>query len=209
VTLIYCLDILGTFTFAVSGAILAARKKYDLFGALVLGFITAVGGGTIRDLVLGRHVFSFGGGIFWIQDGAYFLAVAAAVLFTLVFLPKMDRFRNLMLVFDAVGIAVFTVIGIGKAEEAGVEPVFAVMMGVVTAVAGGILRDVLAQVRPLVLRKEIYATACIVGGMIYFFLAGLVTHEAQVLITIAAVIGVRLFSVYKGLSLPRFAPRRP
>ena len=110
-----------------------------------------------------------------------------------------------MIAFDAVGIAVFTVIGIGKAEAVGIAPVFAVMMGVVTAVAGGILRDVLCQVRPLVFRKEIYATACILGGVLYFVLAEFVAHEPQVLITIVAIIGIRLFSVYKQLSLPRFA----
>ena len=201
-TLVYVLDILGTFTFAVSGAIIAARKQFDIFGALVIAFVTAVGGGTLRDMVLGRSSLAGDEPIFWMQDITYFWAILAAVVVTLLFFRFMDRFRHVLLTFDAVGIGVFTIIGIGKAEALGIQPVFCVMMGVMTAVMGGMLRDVICQTSPIVLRKEIYATACIAGGVVYYLLEGVFVHDLRVLVTIGFIIVVRLFSVYRGLALP-------
>lgn len=200
--LVYFLDIIGTFTFAVSGAIIAARKQFDLFGALVIAFVTAVGGGTLRDMILGRTVFAGYEPIFWMQDITYFWAIVSAVLITLLFFRFMDRFRHVLLTFDAVGIGVFTIIGIGKAEALGIQPVFCVMMGVMTAVMGGMLRDVICQTSPIVLRKEIYATACIAGGVVYYLLEGVLVHDLRVVVTIGFIIVVRLFSVYRGLALP-------
>ena len=200
--LVYFLDIVGTFTFAVSGAIIAARKQFDLFGALVIAFVTAVGGGTLRDMILGRTVLAGYEPIFWMQDITYFWAIVSAVLVTLLFFRFMDRFRHVLLTFDAVGIGVFTIIGIGKAEALGIQPVFCVMMGVMTAVMGGMLRDVICQTSPIVLRKEIYATACIAGGVVYYLLDGVIVHDLRVLATIGFIIVVRLFSVYRGLALP-------
>jgi len=201
-SLVYMLDILGTFTFAVSGAIIAARKQFDIFGALVIAFVTAVGGGTLRDMILGRTVMVGYEPIFWMQDITYFWAIVSAVLVTLLFFRFMDRFRHVLLTFDAVGIGVFTIIGIGKAEALGIQPVFCVMMGVMTAVMGGMLRDVICQTSPIVLRKEIYATACIAGGVVYYLLDGVLVHDLRVLVTIGFIIVVRLFSVYRGLALP-------
>ncbi len=201
-TLVYVLDILGTFTFAVSGAIIAARKQFDIFGALVIAFVTAVGGGTLRDMILGRSSLAGYEPIFWMQDITYFWAILAAVVVTLLFFRFMDRFRHVLLTFDAVGIGVFTIIGIGKAEALGIQPVFCVMMGVMTAVMGGMLRDVICQTSPIVLRKEIYATACIAGGVVYYLLEGVFVHDLRVLVTIGFIIVVRLFSVYRGLALP-------
>ncbi len=201
-TLVYVLDILGTFTFAVSGAIIAARKQFDIFGALVIAFVTAVGGGTLRDMILGRSSLAGDEPIFWMQDITYFWAILAAVVVTLLFFRFMDRFRHVLLTFDAVGIGVFTIIGIGKAEALGIQPVFCVMMGVMTAVMGGMLRDVICQTSPIVLRKEIYATACIAGGVVYYLLEGVFVHDLRVLVTIGFIIVVRLFSVYRGLALP-------
>ncbi|HPH02566.1 MAG TPA: trimeric intracellular cation channel family protein [Spirochaetota bacterium] len=201
-TLVYVLDILGTFTFAVSGAIIAARKQFDIFGALVIAFVTAVGGGTLRDMILGRSSLAGYEPIFWMQDITYFWAILAAVVVTLLFFRFMDRFRHVLLTFDAVGIGVFTIIGIGKAEALGIQPVFCVMMGVMTAVMGGMLRDVICQTSPIVLRKEIYATACIAGGVVYYLLEGVLVHDLRVLVTIGFIIVVRLFSVYRGLALP-------
>lgn len=200
--LVYFLDIIGTFTFAVSGAIIAARKQFDLFGALVIAFVTAVGGGTLRDMILGRTVLAGYEPIFWMQDITYFWAIVSAVLITLLFFRFMDRFRHVLLTFDAVGIGVFTIIGIGKAEALGIQPVFCVMMGVMTAVMGGMLRDVICQTSPIVLRKEIYATACIAGGVVYYLLEGVLVHDLRVVVTIGFIIVVRLFSVYRGLALP-------
>ena len=204
-SMIYILDIIGTFTFAVSGALVAAHKKFDIFGALVIAFVTAVGGGTLRDMILGRDVLTAWQPMFWMQDIAYFWAIVAGVVFTMVFLRVIERFSQVLLAFDAVGIGVFTIIGIGKAEAFGVAPVFAVMMGVMTAVMGGMLRDVFCRTTPIVLRKEIYATACIAGGIVYYALDGFVGRDVRVLVTIAFIIAVRLFSVYRGLGLPGLA----
>jgi uncharacterized membrane protein YeiH len=206
--LIYILDIIGTFTFAVSGAIIAARKKFDLFGALVIAFVTAVGGGTLRDMILGRTTLAGYQPIFWMQDISYFWAIVSGVLVTLIFFRFMDRFRHILLIFDAVGIGVFTIIGIGKAEALGIQPIFAVMMGVMTAVMGGLLRDVICQTSPVVLRKEIYATACIAGGIVYYALDGVLLRDVRILVTIGFIILVRLFSVYRGLTLPLMSRRR-
>jgi len=126
----------------------------------------------------------------------------SAVLITLLFFRFMDRFRHVLLTFDAVGIGVFTIIGIGKAEVLGLQAVFCVMMGVMTAVMGGMLRDVICQTSPIVLRKEIYATACIAGGVVYYLLEGVLVHDLRVVVTIGFIIVVRLFSVYRGLALP-------
>lgn len=207
-SLLYLLDIIGTFTFAVSGAIIAARKQFDIFGALVIAFVTAVGGGTLRDMILGRTSAAGYEAIFWMQDIVYFWAIVSAVLITLFFFRFMDRFRHVLLTFDAVGIGVFTIIGIGKAEAFGIQPVFCVMMGVVTAVMGGLLRDVICQTSPIVLRKEIYATACIAGGIVYYLLEGVLVHDIRVVVTIGFIIIVRLVSVHRGLALPLMSRKK-
>ncbi len=195
--IIYILDLLGTFTFAVSGALSAAGKRFDLFGALSVGFVTAVGGGTIRDVVLGVTP------VFWLKDVNYLLVIVLAAGAVFLFARHILAYRRVLLVFDAVGIGVFTLIGINKALGVHVLPIFAAFMGVITAVMGGVLRDVLVNEVPLIFQKEIYATACILGGVVYFFLAWLGVDETIIYFaTMTAVIGLRLFSIRYRLSLP-------
>ena len=195
--IIYILDLFGTFTFAVSGALSAAGKKFDLFGALSVGFVTAVGGGTTRDLTLGTTP------VFWLLDVNYLLVIAAGVFVVFLFARHLLTYGRVLLVFDAMGIGVFTLIGINKALGADVLPVFAVLMGVITAVMGGVLRDVLVNEVPLIFQKEIYATACLLGGAVYFLLAASGVAQAIVYFTTAAsIIGLRLLSIRYRLGLP-------
>jgi uncharacterized membrane protein YeiH len=195
--IIYIFDIFGTFTFAVSGALSAAHKKFDLFGALSVGFATAVGGGTIRDLTLGATP------VFWLKDVNYLLAIAAGVFVVFLFARHVLAYRRVLLFFDALGIGVFTLIGINKALGADVMPVFAVLMGVVTAVMGGVLRDVLVNEVPLIFQSEVYATACLLGGAVYFLLAASgVPHAVVYVTTAASVTGLRLLAIRYKLGLP-------
>jgi uncharacterized membrane protein YeiH len=195
--IIYILDLFGTFTFAVSGALSAANKRFDLFGALSVGFVTAVGGGTIRDLTLGATP------VFWLHDVNYLLVIAAGVFVVFLFAGHVLAYRRVLLVFDAMGIGVFTLIGINKALGADVLPVFAVLMGVITAVMGGVLRDVLVNEVPLIFQSEIYATACLLGGGVYFLLLASGVPQAVVYVTTAAsVTGLRLLAIRYRLGLP-------
>jgi uncharacterized membrane protein YeiH len=187
--IIYVLDLFGTLTFATSGALSAAAKRFDPFGALSIGFV--------RDVVLGATP------VFWLSDANYLLVIAAGVAAVLLFARHILAYRRVLLVFDAVGIGVFTLIGISKALAVGVLPVFAILMGVITAVMGGVLRDVLSNEVPLIFQKEIYATACLAGGLVYFLLVRLGVGSTIVyLSTAAVVIVIRLVSIRYRLSLP-------
>ncbi|WP_257264363.1 trimeric intracellular cation channel family protein [Endozoicomonas sp. ONNA2] len=197
--LLYILDLFGTAVFAISGVWLACRKDMDLFGAMVLAFVTAVGGGTIRDVLLTSTP------VFWIKDTLYLLVILAATLFAIVVRQWHKRSKWILQVSDALGLAVFVVIGVTKSLSFGVEPMVAVMMGVLTGCGGGAIRDMLAGEIPMVLRKEIYASAAMAGGAVFILLAPLLDNINHTSIIAAAVVLLlRLMGVYKGLSLPRF-----
>ena len=159
------LEYIGTFAFAFSGIRLAANKDFDLFGAYVVGFVTAIGGGTIRDLLLGLPPF-------WMSKPDYLLCTAAALVFVIVFRNYLDRLNNTFFIFDTIGLALFTVVGIGKTLSPELSHEFpfwvAIIMGTITGAAGGIMRDILINEIPLIFRKEIYALACIIGGLCYY-----------------------------------------
>ena len=196
--LLYSLDLLGTVVFAISGAWLACRKEMDLFGAMVLAFVTAVGGGTIRDLLLGSIP------VFWIQDTVYVMIIIAATALAILVRKLNQKLEWPMQVLDALGLSVFVVIGVSKALSFGVEPLIAIMMGVLTGCGGGVIRDVLAGEVPMILRREIYASAAIAGGGVYVLLDGYLGVEVVTVFTALTVLVMRLLSVYKGLSLPKF-----
>ena len=197
--LLYSLDLFGTAVFAISGAWLACRKEMDVFGTMVLAFVTAVGGGTIRDLLIGSIP------VFWIQDTLYLLTIIAATAFAILVRKSNRQLEVPLLLADALGLAVFVVIGVSKALSFGLEPIVAVMMGILTGCGGGAIRDVLAGEVPGVLRQEIYASAAMVGGASYIALSVMFGDAALVPVTSAVIVFVmRLFSVYKRASLPRF-----
>ncbi|MBY5993573.1 trimeric intracellular cation channel family protein [Ferrimonas balearica] len=202
---IYVLDIFGTMVFAISGALAAGRLRMDPFGVLVLAGVTAVGGGTVRDAILGATP------VFWITDTNYIWAVmlTAVAVMLLVRCPRRLSGRWFQ-VADALGLAVFTIIGAQKALLFGASPMIAVMMGTMTGVVGGVIRDVLCREVPLVLRTEIYATACIVGGILYT--GALALGMTAVLAASLAMLGtlaLRLAGIFWGLSLPAFALDNP
>ncbi|WP_028117791.1 trimeric intracellular cation channel family protein [Ferrimonas senticii] len=198
---IYLADLFGTVVFAISGALAAGRLRMDPFGVLVLAGVTAVGGGTVRDAILGATP------VFWITDTTYvwLIAATATLVMLMVRCPRRLSGRWFQ-VADAFGLAVFTVIGAQKALAFGAEPIIAVMMGTMTGVMGGLIRDVLCREVPLVLRTEIYATACIVGGIIYTsaLSLGLAAIPAA-LLAMAGTLLLRLIAIFYHLSLPAFA----
>ena len=196
--LLYSLDLFGTAVFAISGAWVACRKDMDIFGAMVLAFVTAVGGGTIRDLLLGATP------VFWFQDTLYLTVIFASTLLAIVLRNWHEKANWTLQVADALGLAVFVVIGVGKALAYGAEPVVAVMMGVLTGCGGGAIRDVLADEVPNVLRKEVYASAAIAGGAVYVLMQPALGDNETMIIAATLVLAMRLFALYKNISLPRF-----
>ncbi len=198
--LLYILDLFGTAVFAISGVWVACRKDMDLFGALVLAFVTAVGGGTIRDVLLSATP------VFWINDTLYLLVILATVMLAIVCRKWHERSKWIMQVSDALGLAVFVVIGVTKSLSFGVEPMVAIMMGVLTGCGGGAIRDLLAGEVPMVLRKEIYASAAMVGGAVLVFLEPLIQNiDITSVIAATVVLVLRLLALYKDLSLPSFS----
>ena len=200
--MIYWLDLFGTAVFAVSGALAAGRKDLDLFGVLVLAAVTAIGGGTVRDLTLGAAP------VFWVADPVYLWVAAGAGLVT-VYLARHDFLhRGFLAIADALGLATFSVIGAERALSHGTGPGIAVLMGVLTGVVGGMLRDVLSGEIPLVLRREIYATAALLGAVVMVALSAVLPGTAIPAWTgLTAALALRLAAIRWNLSLPVFRHR--
>lgn len=168
------LDFIGTFAFAISGIRLASAKRFDWFGAYVVGLVTAIGGGTIRDVLLGLTPA-------WMIDSMYLTCTALAMLFVILFGRYVIRLNNTFFIFDTIGLALFTVVGFSKTFELGYPFWIAVVMGSITGAAGGVLRDILINEIPLIFRKEIYAMACVIGGLVCWFclMMGMESHWSQ------------------------------
>ena len=196
--ILYFFDLAGTFAFAISGALTAADKKLDLMGAAVIGFATAVGGGTVRDLLLGIHPVSC------MQNPLYLWIILAALVFTYLFKNTVIKLKRTLSIFDTIGLGVFTVLGLSKALLVGVEPVFAIMMGSMSAVFGGVIRDTLCNEIPLIFRPgELYATVCIAGGCVFFGLDYLgLSPGFNYTITILFIITARILSMKFEFKLP-------
>ncbi len=191
-------DYAGTCAFAISGTLSATDKKLDLFGASFIGFVTAVGGGTIRDLLLGNTP------VTWILGIDYFALISISIVFTFIFFKYIIRLKHTLFLFDTIGIGVFTIIGVEKALLFDITPPIALIMGLSSAVIGGVIRDTLCNDVPLIFHKEIYATACILGGSVYLILHhfSVDIHFSQI-ITILSIITVRLLAIKFNLSLPK------
>jgi uncharacterized membrane protein YeiH len=203
--MLHWLDLAGVAVFAISGAIAGGRAGLDLLGVVVIASFTAIGGGTVRDLLLNRHP------IFWVQDPTYLIVIAAAAVGTVLYARMFPLFERSLLVADALGLALFAIVGARIAEGAGLSPIIVVLMGTVTAVAGGVLRDVLTAQVPLILRGgEIYATAAIAGIALYLVLQALgVGQSAAEAAGVATVAALRLLAMFLRWRLPAFQlPRR-
>lgn len=196
--LLYSLDLIGTFVFAISGIRVAAKKEMDLFGATVIGFVTAVGGGTTRDVLLGSYP------VAWIQDSYYPLAIVLAVPFTLIFRKYIVNLRRTFFLFDTIGIALFTNSGMQKALDMGLHPALAMVMGMVSAVVGGVIRDTLCNEIPLIFRKEIYATACLAGAIAFFSFNQLgMPPNYNYLATTFIIVVIRIVAIKYNMTMPK------
>ncbi|MGE8497531.1 MAG: trimeric intracellular cation channel family protein [Pseudomonas sp.] len=198
--LFYLADLFGVAVFAITGALMAGRKSMDLFGVLVIAIVTALGGGTLRDVILDNHPVS------WIRDDTY-IVVASLVAVGTVLWVRLTRPINEkgLLIADAFGLAVFTVIGTEVALQHNVPYSTAVIMGVMTGVAGGVMRDVICNEIPLIFKKEIYATACIAGALVFIGLRMLGTpHWLDTGIAMLTVLLIRLAAIHWRFALPQF-----
>ncbi|MBX2928012.1 MAG: trimeric intracellular cation channel family protein [Saprospiraceae bacterium] len=197
ITFTILLDLLGTFAFAISGIRLASGKQIDWFGAYIIGLVTAIGGGTTRDLLLDVTPF-------WMLDAKYFLTTGVALIAALLFKDKLFKWGNTLFLFDTIGLGLFTIVGITKSIDAGLSIWVCIVMGTITASLGGVVRDVLLNEVPLLFRKDIYALACVAGGGVYFICIyfNLPTGITELLAALT-VIALRLIAVKFHIHLPQ------
>jgi len=194
---IYILDLVGTLVFAISGVLVAVEHKYDLVGAFILGLVTAVGGGTLRDVLIGETP------VGWMKDINYLIIIILALPLCYYFENKIRRLRKGQFIFDTIGIGLFTILGLQKTLSIGLSPAIAVLMGIVSATFGGVIRDVLSNEVPLIFRKEIYASACLVGGLIFLGMECIMQGSIiNFVVSILTVIIIRYFSVKRKWALP-------
>ncbi len=193
------IEILGTFSFAVSGAFFAMEKRLDPFGVLILSFVTAIGGGTIRDMLLGEFP------VAWMQNETLILLIFFSAVGTMFFGSWLRKINTTLFLFDAMGLGLFTIMGIEKALVHDLSMEVCVALGTVTGCFGGVIRDVLLNNVPLVFRKEIYALASIAGGVLYFLLReSPIDNDVAKIICILLIILVRILAVRFKWSLPAF-----
>jgi uncharacterized membrane protein YeiH len=186
----HLLDIIGTIAFALSGALTAMSKKLDLFGVFIIAFVTAVGGGTLRDVMIGTTP------VGWMLDLEYVYVICLSFGIALLFRKKFERLRTSLFLFDTIGLGVFTLIGLEKGINIGLHPIVCIALGTMTACFGGVLRDILCAEIPVIFRREIYATICILGGIVFFILRKFnLDNDLLYLITSLVIISFRLMAV--------------
>ncbi len=197
--ILHLFGLLGSAVFALSGALEAGRKKMDVFGAIVVALVTALGGGTLRDLLLPGKT------VFWVTDPQPVITAAVVAILTFyTFRPLGPVSRRVLLIADAAGLAFFTVLGVEKSLSCGLSPLISVMMGTITGVVGGIVRDILCNTIPLVLQREVYATASLSGGIMYLCLGiAPLPPSWRTILAILTVFVIRLLALRLNLSLPR------
>ncbi len=196
---LHIIDILGTIAFAVSGAFLAMEKKLDPFGVLVLAFVTAIGGGTLRDILIGNLPVS------WLRNETASIVIFSAAVVTMLFGRYLKKFTTTLFLFDALGLGLFTLVGIKLGIEKDFSVGICITLGTITACFGGVVRDVLLNNIPLLFRKEIYAMACIAGGAVYFLLREMnIDPDLSTILGILIIFVIRIIAVRYKLFLPQF-----
>lgn len=175
----HIIEILGTIAFAISGSLTAMSKKLDPFGVFIIAFVTAVGGGTLRDVMIGQTP------VAWMKQLDYVYLIILGFALALVFRKKLDRFRISLFLFDTIGLSVFTLIGLQKGLETGLHPIICVALGTMTACFGGVIRDILCNEIPVIFRREIYATICMAGGILFFLLKALNVNDELLSVIVA------------------------
>ncbi len=196
-TIILLLDYIGTFVFAISGALAAMNKRFDPFGVLILAIVTAVGGGTLRDILIGRTP------VGWMNDINYSYIILAAVIISVLFRNWLRYFRRTMFLFDAIGLGLFTITGVELGLEYELHPIICVMLGTMSASFGGVIRDVLSSEIPLIFHKEVYASLSILGAILYliFLEYGMATDYIYLSTSIIIVV-LRILAVRKHWMIP-------
>jgi len=193
----HLIDLIGTMAFAISGVLTAFHKRLDPFGVFIIAFVTAVGGGTLRDMLIGRTP------VGWMRDVNYVYVIGLGYIIALLFRRKLDRLRTSLFLFDTIGLGVFTLIGLEKGIEVHLHPVICIALGTMTACFGGVIRDILCNEIPVIFRREIYATICIFGGVVFFALKYFqINNDLLYLITSLVIITVRLLAVKYKWYLP-------
>lgn len=195
----FLIEVLGTISFAMSGSFAAMQKRFDPFGVLIIAFVTSVGGGTVRDLLLDVPVF-------WMHDLLAVSLIFFTSIFTMIFKLIERKFQVTLFIFDSLGLGLFTIIGVQKGLNADLHPVIGVVLGTITGCFGGIIRDILLNRIPLIFRKEIYATAAIVGGIVYILLKNFsgLSEEINQILTILLIVSIRTLAVKYHWQMPKF-----
>lgn len=196
----YYFEIIGTIVFAISGALAAdERSEQDWFGVTFIGFITAIGGGSLRDMLLGSYP------LVWIDDVNFIYAIIFGIILIRILHRTLEYYRKTLFLFDTMGIALFTIIGTEKALSLGAHPVIAAIMGMFTAVMGGVIRDTLTNSTPVIFRKEIYATACLAGAILFLLLDSFeVNRTINFIVSGLVIITIRILAVHFKWSIPKF-----
>ncbi|WP_206485227.1 trimeric intracellular cation channel family protein [Thalassotalea sp. G2M2-11] len=197
--LLYWLDLFGVIVFALSGALMAGRYQLDPFGVVVLAAVTAIGGGTIRDVVLDTQVF-------WVANPTYLYVILLTAMLTIIFIRRPKRIpKRFLLIADAFGLALFAVLGTHKSLSLGATTSVAIVMGTISGVAGGMIRDVLCNVIPMILRQEIYALAAMLGGCLFVSFSWFgFSENSAIICAISGALALRLAAIYWRVSLPAF-----
>ncbi len=197
------IDILGTIAFAASGAFSAMDRKLDPFGVIILSFVTAIGGGTLRDMLIGNTP------VAWLRNDITAIVILATALVTLFFGRYVKQFQKTLFLFDALGLGVFTLIGMEKGMNAQLSPGICIALGTITACFGGVIRDVLLNNVPLIFHREIYASACILGGGVYLLLQKTgIPNDWNTIIAILVIVFIRIVAMRYKLMLPRVYENR-
>lgn len=192
-------DLLGTIAFATSGALVAMQKKFDFFGIFIVAFVTALGGGTLRDILVGREP------VGWMQETYYVYTILITVVLAIIFRNKIKYLSKSMFLFDTIGLGIFTIVGTKIGMEFNLSPIISVLLGTMTAAFGGVIRDILCNKIPVIFRGEIYATAAILGSITFLVLNKFdLNININYIITTSIVIVIRLVAVKFHLSLPTF-----
>lgn len=194
---IFYFGVIGTFAFAISGAMTAMRKKFDPFGVIIIGFVTAVGGGTVRDILV-KDVY-----VFWLKEPQFVYSIIAGSLFAMFFRRNLDKLSKSLLLFDTIGLGLYTIIGLEIGLHSGLSVMSCIILGTITGSFGGVLRDILVNEIPVIFRKEIYATVSIAGGLTYFILKSTgISNPLLQLIPIVLIIILRIVVIKFRISYP-------
>ncbi|SOD91736.1 trimeric intracellular cation channel family protein [Spirosoma fluviale] len=200
-TIWYIMDLVGTGVFAISGALSALSKKmyHDLFGLFFIGFVTAVGGGTLRDIIIGAHPLA------WIRDPNYLIVILSSVLLAILCRKWwLGALQRPLLVFDTLGIGIYTILGMQKALALGVNDWASILLGIISALFGGVIRDTLVNDLPLIFSKQLYATPCLAGALLYLFGRSLpIDPNVTFIASVTLITLFRLVAIRKNWALPQ------